>query len=330
VLIAPAFMAGGRVTIDGVHYVTEGNNLIPVAQTPFAADKTFGFAASDLRTWVTEKTDHRVAESDVHSISLTDIRVGGVDTVTAKLEALSEHAYCTIDAVTERDIEVVVLSALKAESTGKRFLYRTAASFAALRAGITLRPLLTPSDLQAPRTGGGLIVFGSYVPKSSSQLDYLLTKTDIQSVEVFVPALLSEETRAKEIERVVGIAGLILSEWGNVVVYTSRELITGENGDASLKVGHVVSASLVSITKRLQSRARFIIAKGGITSSDIATKALRCKRARVMGQVLPGVPVWELDASSAEPDMIYVVFPGNVGGVSSVADAIASFAQEET
>jgi len=35
-----------------------------------------------------------------------------------------------------------------------------------------------------------------------------------------------------------------------------------------------------------------VVAKGGITSSDIATEVLGIVRARVLGQILPGVPVW--------------------------------------
>ncbi len=53
--------------------------------------------------------------------------------------------------------------------------------------------------------------------------------------------------------------------------------------------------------------------KGGITSTDIATKALSIKRAIVLGQVVKGISVWHTDASSKSPYMPYIVFPGNVG-----------------
>ena len=61
-----------------------------------------------------------------------------------------------------------------------------------------------------------------------------------------------------------------------------------------------------------------IIAKGGITSSDIATAGLRVKRARVAGQILPGVPVWQLGSESKYENMTYIVFPGNVGEVDAL------------
>ena len=46
------------------------------------------------------------------------------------------------------------------------------------------------------------------------------------------------------------------------------------------------------------------------------------KRAMVLGQILPGVPVWELGAETKFPGLPYVVFPGNVGGPDALAQAV--------
>ena len=62
--------------------------------------------------------------------------------------------------------------------------------------------------------------------------------------------------------------------------------------------------------------------KGGITSSDLATKGLGVKRARVQGQIVPGVPVWELGPETKFPGLPYVVFPGNVGGPEALHNAV--------
>ena len=58
---------------------------------------------------------------------------------------------------------------------------------------------------------------------------------------------------------------------------------------------------------------KFLIAKGGITSSVIATKALGVERAIVLGQLLPGIPVWKLGTESKFPGLAYIIIPGNVG-----------------
>ena len=74
--------------------------------------------------------------------------------------------------------------------------------------------------------------------------------------------------------------------------------------------------------RRLEVRPRYLIAKGGITSSDLATRGLGVKRALVLGQILPGVPVWELGPETKFPGLPYVVFPGNVGGPEALQDAV--------
>lgn len=69
-------------------------------------------------------------------------------------------------------------------------------------------------------------------------------------------------------------------------------------------------------------RPRYLIAKGGITSSDLATKGLGIKRALVPGQILSGVPVWELGSETKFPRLQYVVFPGNVGGPEALVETV--------
>lgn len=66
----------------------------------------------------------------------------------------------------------------------------------------------------------------------------------------------------------------------------------------------------------------FVVAKGGITSSDVGTKALKVRRAKVLGQIRPGVPVWQTDTESAFPGVPYVIFPGNVGEVTTLREAV--------
>ena len=83
-----------------------------------------------------------------------------------------------------------------------------------------------------------------------------------------------------------------------------------------------MSAALVEIVQRLAHRPRFIVAKGGITSSDVATKGLGIKQAVVLGQIAAAVPVWRPGAESRFPDVPYVVFPGNVGSVETLAEVV--------
>src|SRR5690242_4648955 len=78
-ILAPFFLQGGRYTIDDVHYVAEGDTLVPAAETPFAKDATFGFKSSHMADWVVEKSKGAISTDRVRGISLPDIRHGGPD-----------------------------------------------------------------------------------------------------------------------------------------------------------------------------------------------------------------------------------------------------------
>jgi uncharacterized protein YgbK (DUF1537 family) len=211
-ILIPYFEAGGRYTVGDVHYVAEGDALVPAAETPFARDAAFGYRSSNLRDYIEEKT--------------------------------------------------------------------------------------------------------------TAQVDALLTNPELERVEICVADILQPECKAAELMRVVGQTNQSLAAGRDVVVLTSRQLITGQNAAGSLDIGAKVSDALVEVVRRLEVRPRYLIAKGGITSSDLATRGLGVKRARVLGQILPGVPVWELGSETKFPGLPYVVFPGNVGGPEALLDAV--------
>ena len=321
-IISPFFPEGGRYTIDGVHYVDEEGWLVPAAETEFARDSVFGYRSSHLCRWIEEKTGGRVASDDVSSVLIKDLREGGPELVSSILFQLQSGSICVVDAVSYRDLEVFMLGLLDAEAQGKKFLYRTAASFVQVRSGLKPQPLLTVSDLNLPDTGGGLIVVGSYVPRTSEQLDRLLSKTGIIPTEVSVEALLNDKLRLDEIERAARKSDQALNDGKDVVIYTSRQLLTGKDTANSLFIGQSISKGLVNILQNISATPRYILAKGGITSSDVATDALKVKEAMVCGQILPGIPVWKLGNESRYPDLVYIVFPGNVGDSGSLLDII--------
>ncbi|HEY5865744.1 MAG TPA: four-carbon acid sugar kinase family protein, partial [Candidatus Tectomicrobia bacterium] len=321
-LLIPFFQEGGRYTIDDVHYVAEGEWLVPAAETESAGDAVFGYQASDLRQWVAEKTGGRIPAETVASVSLEDMRRGGPEQVTTRLMALPHGCVCVVNAASQRDLEVFVQGLLAAEAQGRRFLYRTAASFVPICADIVPRALLAAAELAMPASGGGLIIVGSHVPRTSSQLTALQSQPGVVSVEVHVPALLAEALSAAEVARVTQAIEQALRQDADVVLFTSRALITGTDASSTLAIGQRVSAGLVAVVQALAMRPRYLLAKGGITSSDIATQGLGVKRALVLGQILPGVPVWQLGPETRYPGLGYIVFPGNVGGPQALAEVV--------
>jgi uncharacterized protein YgbK (DUF1537 family) len=323
VLVIPFFEEGGRFTINDIHYVAEGEFLVPAAETEYARDATFGYRSSNLKEWVAEKSGGRISPAQVASIGLDTIRQGGPAAVQQELMGLQNAQVCVVNAASYCDMEVFVAGLLAAEEAGKRFIYRTAASFVRVRGGMEAFPLLQAADFDfGEARNGGLIVAGSYIQKSSEQIAAVQALPNVISLEVGVPKLLTESERQAEISRVAGLADEALSRGSEALIYTSRQLITGADAAASLQIGQIVSQSLVEIVRRLTVKPAWIIAKGGITSSDVATKALEIARARVLGQILPGVPVWQAGAGSRWPGMVYVVFPGNVGGPQAIAQVV--------
>lgn len=81
-VLCPAFFDGGRVTRDDIHYMKEGDKLVPVAETAFAKDAHFGYKSSHLGSWAMEKNP-AVSTQQIVSIALEDVR--NVDKVAAKL-----------------------------------------------------------------------------------------------------------------------------------------------------------------------------------------------------------------------------------------------------
>jgi uncharacterized protein YgbK (DUF1537 family) len=256
-------------------------------------------------------------------VSLAEIRGGGPGRVGERLLALSGGVVCVVNAASERDIQVVALGLLRAEARGKRFLYRTAASFVPARAGLSPRSLLTAAELALPAPGGGLIVAGSYVPRTSAQLVPLRALAGVRSIEVEAAALLAEGGREAAIRRWAAAAGEGLARGEDVLLFTSRELVTGANAEEGLAIARRVSDGLVDLLRAITGRPRYLLAKGGITSSDLATRALGVRRAVALGQIVPGVPVWRLGPESRWAGLAYIVFPGNVGGPTALAETVA-------
>jgi len=317
-ILAPFFLQGGRYTVGDVHYVEDGKGtLVPAGLTPFAKDATFGYTSSNLREWVVEKSGGRIGLDRVVSLSLEDIRVGGPTKVAELLMGFEKGVVVVVNAAAEEDMDVVVLGILEAASKGRRFLYRSGAALVSSRLGIKPIAPKSADALSLDKSVGGLVVAGSYVPKTTAQLKVLREKSGgrLTTIVVQVGELLRSEDAAKKvIDEAVREAEKEIQRGQDVLIMTSRDLITGKDERESLDIGSVVARSLVRFLQDLKTRPRYVIAKGGITSSDMATKGLKMKCATVVGQAAPGVPLWEcFEETSKWAGIPYIVFPGNVG-----------------
>jgi uncharacterized protein YgbK (DUF1537 family) len=320
-IICPFFIEGGRYTAGNIHYVLAGDTLVPAARTEFARDKTFGYHHSDLTEWVEEKTGGAFPAKSVSSISIEDLREGGVDRAAAILMGVQGFGKVILNALDYTDIKIFCAALFRVLDRGKRFMFRSAAAIPRVLGGVSVRPLLSRNELiDGGNKRGGLVVIGSHVKKTTRQLEALLEKKHIVPIEFNTHLVLDDDQFDGEIRRVQGLCNEALEAGKTTVIFTARnrfDLNTGNKED-ELRVAVKIAGAVTSFVSNLSGKPRFIIAKGGITSSEIGTGALKVKKALVLGQVLPGIPVWLTGPESRFPNTPYIIFPGNVGDENSL------------
>lgn len=324
-IICPFFPEGGRYTMDNIHYVKEQENLVPAGMTEFAKDKTFGYKFSDLTEYVEEKTEGKYHKEDCITISLDELNALDVQGIKDKLMSAQNMAKIIVNAVSYADLKVFCAALVLAMKAGKHYMARTAAAFTKVMGRISDQPLLGRAQLEGDTKNGGIVLIGSHVKKTTDQLN-CLKELDGQAdfMEFQVNTVFEENGLEKEVERTVKAAEEKILSGRTVVIYTSRQLLAPENmtPEEKLHISVKISNAVTSIIGKLSVKPKFIIAKGGITSSDVGTKALRVKKARVMGQVKKGIPVWMTGEESKFPGMPYIIFPGNVGEVSTLKEIV--------
>jgi uncharacterized protein YgbK (DUF1537 family) len=323
VLLAPAFLEAGRVTAGDIHWARVSGELVPVGDTEFARDATFGYSASDLRDFIVERSGAGVRPDDVVSLSLADIRLGGPERIAELLSGVHDGQWVVVNATEYSDLDIVAYGVLLAEQAGRSLAFRTGPSFVRSLAGMGPKaPLRGSERFGSGRAGHGLVVVGSHVGQTSRQVAALRERGGVTEVELDVPALLggADVVGAAAARVATALAG------SDVVLYTSRTLVRGKDRDDSLAIARTVSAALSQVVHdSLAARPAWVVAKGGITSHDVAVRGLGIRRAEVAGQLFPGViSVFQpLDAAPEALDMPYVVFAGNVGDDGTLADVVA-------
>jgi uncharacterized protein YgbK (DUF1537 family) len=232
------------------------------------------------------------------------------------------------DIVTENDLRALSLGLEEAERRGKKLLYRVGPPFGRARIGQEIRAELSGAEAYAgntPSEAGGLIVVGSHVGVTTRQLKALTEQhSAARIVEIDVEKLLAAETETAADAYLNQTVNSVVEalRGGDVIVHTSRLLIRTDDAAESLRIARTVSAAVVAVVNRTLKTfpPRFVIAKGGITSSDVAAHGLEIRHAIVRGPMLPGiVSLWEPVDGPAK-GIPYIVFAGNVGDDQSLAD----------
>ncbi len=315
--LTPAFFEGGRFTRDSIHYLMIDGVATPVHQTEFARDSVFGYSTGYLPDYVEEKTAGRIKANQVERFLLPEIR----GDVSARLMGLHGNVCCVVDAETQADLNHFAAQLQKAAASGKRFLFRSAASLLTALAQLPPQPVAASAMRQYVRNGKpGAVIVGSHVKKTTAQLNQLLKESGILSIEVDVDRIATE--RSALLQEVLQQAVLAHAAGTTPVIYTSRAERGFADQAARLAFGEQVSALLMDVVRGLPTTLGFLISKGGITSNDVLSDGLALKSARVLGQILPGCSVVRCPSDHPRyAEMPVVIFPGNVGDDDALATA---------
>jgi uncharacterized protein YgbK (DUF1537 family) len=329
VLLVPAYLEAGRVTAGDVHWARVGGRFVPVGETEFARDATFGYTDSNLRDFVVTASHGAIKPEHVRSIGLDDIRIGGPDRVAEILDGAVRGDIVVVNALDYADLETVALAALGVEAAGKSLLYRSGPSFVRALDGQEPRGPLAESEIwpDGHPGGHGLIVVGSHVGQTTSQVAVLREAAGVTEVEVNVPALLAmdEASFARHVASTADRVAAALSS-SDVLLLTSRALITTIGAEANLRIARRVSEAVSAVVRAaLAAGPAWVLAKGGITSHDVAVSGLGIRRAEVAGQLFPGmVSLYRpISADARAVGRPYIVFAGNVGDERALAGVAA-------
>lgn len=309
IVFVPAFPEGGRTTIDGLHLVRIGEETLPAHETEYAADPVFPFTSGFLPDYVREQSGR-----DSLRFGLDGLRSGAESFRTALREA-TPGTVLLPDAETGDDVRRIAAAITAAWSDGADVVVRSASPLAAAIAGVESDGLLETPLLNTPVDT--LLVCGSHTDGATRQLAPV--------AEAFGAAVLVSTDDALEDAdgtglRVADSARERIAELGFASISSERVRDAAHN---TLEHGERVMVALTTATAALRESVEVVVSKGGITSAEVARLGLGARRARVLGQVLPGVSVWSL-VTPEGAEKLYVVVPGNVGDPSTLMDVLAA------
>jgi uncharacterized protein YgbK (DUF1537 family) len=322
-LFVPAFPECGRVTLGGVHYLDIGGERRPVVDTEFARDPVFGYKSKHLMDWVREVGNKW---EGIH-VSLEELRKQGPKAIASQLEHAPPHCVVIPDAENEQDLHTIAEGLLLAEQSNKAIIVRSASSFVKIRCNLKSKQLVV---FENKKPEAILVVCGSHTAASTVQLNAFLEHFGVTPVVIPTGQLFDKGISSVVPELQEAIARDIKNR--GIAVLISERIRNEEHGD--LKDGAQVMEAITATVQAVSKLCDAVVAKGGITSAQVATDGLLASYARVSGQLEAGVSLWQLTVPNTSRPLPYVVLPGNVGDEQTMIHAVQylglSINKEET
>lgn len=343
-LLVPAFLEGGRTTVDGVHRL-HGQ---PVHESPFARDGLFAYANSYLPDWVEEKSAGRIPAAAVDRIGWRELDLGGAP-LLRHLARLEGNGCVAVDGASAQQLAALAAAVRTLVASGgaapdprpRRFLFQSAASLIQALAGLPPQPLAPVALAGLRRRRGhdlmpGLVLVGSHVPLADRQLERLLAEPGCVGVELEVAKI---QRLLEGPEPVLLLASLELA-WrqrladalagGHTpVLFTSRGEAQCRHVRERRALGQALAGVMARLAAALAPALGYLISKGGITTQTLLADGLHLEQVELQGQLLPGLSVVLAATESAidtasETDqgpLPVLTFPGNLGDDGTLREA---------
>jgi len=327
-LLAPAFLPGGRTTVDGVHLL-HGE---PVHRSAFARDGLFGYGTSHLPAWVEQKTGGRLAAAAVQQITLAELDAAaagpGLARLLDRLRRLEGQPWLAVDAQQPRQLEALGQAVAQLSGEGLRFLAQSAASLINGLVPLPPQPLDAKGLAQLRRRSPegrplpGLVVVGSHVPLADQQLACLLQDPGCVPIEIPVAKLARVLAGPTPQELLVSLEQAWLRQLQAAccadqtpVLFSSRGELPCASAAERRRLGLELAAVMARLAAALAPQLGYLISKGGITTHTLLADGLGLDRVELQGQLLPGLSL------VLAGDLPVVTFPGNLGEAQSLHQA---------
>jgi len=322
--LLPAFLPGGRTTIDGRHFL-HGR---PVHLSSFARDSRFGYTTSSLAAWVEQKSGGRIPQTTVTGLHWQEDD-DNPDPLLARLATLPQGAVVTVDASEPEHLRRFGRLIRQRRQQGHQDLCWGAASLidALVDPG---PPVLTGrdwADLRRRDVRGlqpGVILVGSHQPGADRQLATLLTAPSVKGVEIPLEDLRPGTAPTQPSPSLVAaLEHSLQQERRTVALYTSRgERLRGDEA-GQLALARAVAQLQETVLAPLCPDLGYVISKGGSTSDTLLRCVLGLDRVTLRGQVMPGISLVQPAAPlapSGQAGLPVICVPGNMGTDETLLD----------
>ena len=320
----PAFIEGGRFTINGCHFIKD----TPVNETIFAKDKIFGYQTNNIKELLHKKSKSKVKLNEIENLNLSDLEMLQFEEnnkIFVKVRNFKNNVQVIVDAKNYLDLDKFCHLVYKLKSD-KKFLFRTAASFisAFSKLGFNKKNNIYYSSLRRKDSNSkymqGLIVVGSHVDISTLQLMNLLKLSFCQPIEINVNRFYSflkssdKESLIKDFKNqlVDHIKDLIKNKY-TPVLFTSRKVISFQDKYEEFSFNEALAIFMAQIVRELKHEIGYLVSKGGITTNTILSEGFNIASAYLEGQIMTGISLLSVNLQEINTCIPFITFPGNIG-----------------